>query len=203
MDRQKYASFLQNAVFKRQVWMVIASVMLISNVLLSLKILSTSTSEKTIIHPISMSQDYVIDGDEVDPLYINKLAIEFLQARFQYTPRTVSKQFDEIAKHFHPAIYGEKKAELGMYSADIIRNDVTSVFFPLSALVKDKTAYVEANITGYIGKKPITDHVVTLSVEFRNTGGRIWIVNWTEVVPDYTGNTYIPVDAGKSIFEKG
>lgn len=194
MLKQKYKSFLKDGIFKSQVWMVIAGVMLLSNLLLSAKMFSIETAEKTIVHPTTMTEEYSVQGDEIDPNYINELAEEFLRARFLYTPKTVAKQFDNITKHFHPAIYGEKKSELDAEAARIIRNDETSVFFPMSAHVKQKTAYIEAEVVGYLGKKPVTQGVKTFEVEFRNTGGRIWVYGWRQVVVDSSGKNYLPAD---------
>lgn len=194
MLKQKYKSFLQDGIFKSQVWMVIAGVMLLSNLLLSAKMFGIQTAEKTIVHPISMTETYSVEGDDVDPNLINELAEEFLRARFLYTPKTVAKQFDNVTKHFHPAIYGDKKAELDAEAAKIIRNDETSVFFPMSAHIKQKTAYIEAEVIGYLGKKPVTQGVKTFEVEFRNTGGRIWLYGWREVVVDSSGKNYLPAE---------
>lgn len=194
MLKQKYKSFLKDGIFKSQVWMVIAGVMLLSNLLLSAKMFSIVTAEKTIIHPVSMMQEYSIQGEQIDPLLIDKLAEEFLRARFLYNPKTVAKQFDNITKHFHPAIYGEKKSELDAEAAKIIRNDETSVFFPMSVHVKQLKAYIEAEVIGYLGKKPVTQGVKTYEVEFRNSGGRLWIYDWQQVVVDSSGKNYLPVE---------
>jgi conjugal transfer pilus assembly protein TraE len=193
MLKQKYKSFLKDGIFKRQVWMVIAGVMLLSNLLLSAKMFSIVITEKTIIHPVSMMQEYSVQGDQVDPELIDKLAEEFLRARFLYNPKTVAKQFDNITKYFHPAIYGEKKSELDAEAAKIIRNDETSVFFPMGIHVKQLKAYIEAEIIGYLGKKPVTQGVKTYEVEFRNSGGRLWIYGWQQVVVDSSGKNYLPV----------
>jgi len=197
MIKQKYKSFLVDSIFKNQVWMVLAGVMLLSNILLSAKIFTINTAEKTIIHPVNMTESYSVENDIVGPNYIGELAIEFLRARFLYTPKTVAKQFNNITKHFHPAIYGEKKAELDAEASKIIRNDETSVLFPMSSHVKQKTAYVEAEITGYLGKKPVTQNVKTFEVNFRHTGGRIWIYSWSEVALDSSGKNYLSVIAGE------
>lgn len=194
MLKQKYKSYLRDGIFKNQVWMVIAATMLLSNLLLSAKMFGIETAEKTIIHPVSMMQEYSIQGEQVDPQLVNKLAEEFLRARFLYNPKTVVKQFDNITKHFHPAIYGEKKSELDAESAKIIRNDETSVFFPMSAHVKQLKAYIEAEIVGYLGKKPVTQSVKTYEVEFRNSGGRLWIYGWQQVVVDSSGKKYLPIE---------
>lgn len=194
MLKQKYRSLLKDSLFKNQVWMLITGVMLLTNLLLSVTIISTETAEKTIVHPISMTEEYSVQGDDVDPNLINELAESFLRARFLYTPKTVAKQFDNITKHFHPAIYGEKKSELDAEAARIIRNDETSVIFPMSAHIKQKTAYIEAEVIGYLGKKPVTRGVKTFEVDFRNSGGRIWIFGWREVVVDISGKHYLPID---------
>lgn len=174
--------------------MILALVMLLSNLLLSVKIYNINTAEKTIIHPFSMTTEYSIEGDFVDPNLIRKLSEEFLSARFLYTPKTVAKQFNNITKYFHPAIYGEKKSELEVEAARIIRNDETSTFFPMSAHVKKKTAYIKAEITGYLGKKRVAQSLKVFEVEFRYTGGRIWIFGWDEVVDNLSGEGYLPVD---------
>lgn len=193
MNKQKYKSFLADSIFEKQVWMLLASVVLVSNVFLSLKIYSMTTAEKTIIHPVNLTKSYVVDGLEYDPLAIGKLAETFLKGRFLYTPKTVATQFNNLASHFHPSIYGEKKAELDAQVARIIRNDETSVLFPLSSHVKQNVAYIEAEITGYLGKKEVSKGIKRFQVEFRNSGGRLWLFNWEEVFLDPSGKNYIQV----------
>jgi type IV conjugative transfer system protein TraE len=194
MLKQKYKSYLKDGVFKKQVWMTLAGVMLLSNILLSAKIFSMETAEKTIIHPVDMTAEYSVEGDNIDPKYISKIAKDFLGARFLYTPKTVAKQFDNIGVLFHPEIYGEKKAELDVEASRIIRTDETGVFFPMSAHVKQKTAYIEGEFIGYLGKKKVTQSIKTFEVEFRNSGGRIWLFDWKEVIADSRGQKYLPVD---------
>lgn len=203
MLKQKYKSFLVDEIFKKQIWMVISVVILISNILLSVKIFSIDTAEKTIVHPINMSDSYSIEGDDISPNYIGSLAEVFLRARFLYTPKTVAKQFDKITNNFHPAIYGDKKSELDVEAAKIIRNDETSVFFPMSSHVKQNTAYIEGEMIGYMGKKIVTQHLKTFEVSFRNSGGRIWLYSWREVTTDSSGKNYLSVEDFPSNREDG
>lgn len=190
MLKQKYSSAMAQMNFKSRLWIFFLVLSALTNVMLAWKIVSIDTRERIVIHPITMMQDYVIDGDDVDPNYIGKLSEEFLRARFLYTPKTVTTQFGNLVKNFHPAIYGEKKAELSTEASRIIRNDETSVFFPMSIHVKQKTAYVEAEITGYIGKKQVNNEVRTFQVDFKDSGERLWIADWKEVSPVMGGKQY-------------
>lgn len=195
MLKDKYKSSLLESIHKKNVFLGITIVVIISNLLLSIKIFNIETDEKTIVHPVNLLSEYTIEGDKTDPNYMSSLAEDFLRARFLYNPKTVSSQFDNISRYFHPSIYGEKKAELDAEAKRIIRNDETSVFFPMSTHVAQMDVYIEAEITGYIGKKAVTEDLKYFEVSFRNSGGRIWLYNWQEVKPDSKGKKYTPVDS--------
>lgn len=190
MLKTKYRSTIAEMAFKSKLWMVLLMISVIANALLAAKMVMIDTRERIVIHPVTLMQSYSVEGDEVDPEYIGKLSEEFLRARFLYTPSTVSSQFNNLVRYFHPAIYGEKKAELDSEAAKIIRNEETSVFFPMSTHIKRKTAYVEAEITGFIGKKAVARSVRTFEVEFKDSGERLWIADWKEVVPEQDGKSY-------------
>lgn len=193
MLKDKYRSKLNSSISRNKIYLVVMLLVLISNIFLSYKILTIEIDEKTIIHPFSAQKEYSIEDDEVDPYYLESFAKEFLQGRFIYNPKTVHKQFDNLTKHFHPVIYSQKKSELDIKADSINRKEESSVFFPMSTHVKGEKVYVTGELTGYIGKKHVRTRKKTFEISFRNSGGRVWLYDWQEVVLDARGKRYIPV----------
>gem|GEM_PF-4621987 len=194
MLQKHYKSHIINEQFKTKVWLSITFVLLVSNALLAYKVFSISTDQQTIIHPVNMNSPYTIDGDIVDPVYIQHLAESFLHATFQYTPATIESQFAEVAKYFHPAIYGKRKASFDAQAQSIIRNDETSVFFPMKVHVKKLSAFVEFEVTLYLGGKKVKQDLRKIEVEFRRSGGRLWIYDSFDVMFDPVKKTYFRVE---------
>lgn len=190
MNQKKYKSYLIDGQRAARNWMILAFILAISNVLIVYKLVTISIDQKTIIHPVSLQSSYEIDAQHSDPEYVKALAEAFLYARFQYTPETVKAQFTNIAKYFHPAVYGKKQASLATESRGIQKDDVTSVFFPMQTHVKQTTAFVQAQVSQFLGGKEVKQQLKTIEVEFKNSGGRLWLVDWYDVEYDRINKVY-------------
>ena len=194
MLSEKYRSKLHAALDKNRSYTWIIGALMLSNLMLAYKIISISVDEKVIIHPLSAKESYWFEDDKVDPYYLESFAKEFIQGRFFYNPKTVHSQFESLVKHFHPSIYGKKRAELSVKADEVERKGESSVFYPMSIHVKKDNVYVTGEIEGYIGKKHISTRKKTFEVEFRHSSGRIWLYDWQEVELDSRGKDYVPVE---------
>lgn len=190
MKKQKYQSLLIDGQQSAKNWMILSFILVISNILLVYKIVTISVDQKTVIHPVSLHAPYAIDSKTAEPEYVKALAEQFLFARFQYTPETVKAQFDSVLEYFHPSVFGKKQASLGRESGAIVRDDLTSAFHPMQSHVKQNKVYIEGRITQFLGDKKVGDRVRTLEVEFRNSGGRLWLVDWFDVRYDRVNKVY-------------
>jgi len=192
MLKNKYRSAVANGIFKTQVWMLLAFVMLLSNMLLSLKIFNINTAQETILVPTNLVTSHSFEGGMGDVEYIEELSNDFIQARMTYNPQVVATKFRSFAKHFHPSIYGEKKADLDAEATKIIRLQESGVFYSMGIHVKGKTAFIEGVFKSYLGKQEVINEIRYYEIEYKYSGNRFWIRDWRRVVPDATGKTYIP-----------
>ncbi|WP_018694125.1 TraE/TraK family type IV conjugative transfer system protein [Algicola sagamiensis] len=194
MLKNTYKSHIVEQSLSARFYKILTLILAISHLLAVLWFINYEFEEKVIIHPLSLTQKYAVDKENPDPLYIEKLATELLSARFHYIPDTVSFQFENLAKHFHPSIYGLKKSELANKAKFIKKRDESSAFYPMSIYVSNYQAFITADIKTYLGKKNISEKLRTFQMDFEYSGGRIWLKENVEVETFDGGKTYIKVE---------
>lgn len=186
MDKKKYNSTVVNANYKATLWMGVAALLLISNVMLSGFVITADTSEKTVIVPPKIDKPFSVQGNDVSPEYIEQMARYFSQLLLTYHKKNAQSQFDTILHYTDPSVYSEMKTRFSLDFDRISRNDINSVFYLMGIHIKKNVAIITGELNGFIGSHLVSKKQKTYELRF-NYNGKLTITGFNEMQKDSVG----------------
>lgn len=187
MDKVKYASMAVNANYKSLVWMSVAALLLLSNLMLAGFVLTSDMSEKTIVLPAWVDQPFSVQGDQLSTSYVEQMARHFSHLLLTYHKQNVQYQFDTVLRYTDPAIYNEMKTRFAVDVERIQRNDIRSVFHPMKIHVKENTAHITGELNGFVGGHLVNTHVKTYELRFNYTSN-LTLAAFNELIKNPAGS---------------
>jgi len=187
VDKKKYTSTVINANYKANLWMGIAAIMLVSNVMLAGFVATADTSEKTIVVPPQVEKPFTVQGNEVSPAYIEQMARYFSQLLLTYHKQNAQSQFDTVLHYTDPSVYSEMKTRFAVDYDRISRNDISSVFYLMGIHIKKNVAIISGELNGFIGSHLVSKKQKTYELRF-NYNGQLTITGFNEMQKDSVGS---------------
>jgi len=187
VDKQKYTSTVINANYKANLWMGIAAVMLMSNVMLAGFVFTADTSEKTIVVPLQVEKPFTVQGNEVSTAYIEQMARYFSQLLLTYHKKNAQSQFNTVLHYTDPLVYSEMNTRFAVDYDRISRNDISSVFYLMSINIKKNVAVISGELNGFIGSQLVSKKQKTYELRF-NYNGQLTITGFNELQKDTVGS---------------
>lgn len=200
MLKGTYTSRLVDANFTTRLWMLIGLSMMLINGLLTVKILATDVTEKTILVPGGLSKPLWVQGETLSPQYIEEVARYFANLLLVYQKATARAQFDEVLRYVSPDIYAQVKAELDREADRISRTQISSIFYMTGVHVVNQTAYVSGQTRAFVGAALAAEKEKTYQFDFAQGEGGLRITAFKEVRRNSTGG-YDPIGSGASTEE--
>lgn len=195
MDKAKYASALISANYKSGLWMIIAGLMLFSNVCLAVFVLTADTSEKTIVVPPDLEKPFSVKGDELSSEYIEQMTRYFSQLLLTYQPQNANAQFGSVLRFTSPSIYGELKARFDLDEERINRNSISSVFYLKSINIKKNVALIEGEQLAIVGSRLVSNKQKKYRLEYTYNSGRFYLSAFNEMRRGASGeDEFLPAE---------
>ena len=182
MERRRYVSALAETVHRRNLWMATALAMVLANLLLSCKVLTTSTQEKTIVTPPVLEKAFWVQGEKVAPEYLEMMATFFAGLALSYTKDNIEGQVALFLRYTDPEAHGELATRLNAEAEKIRRNNLSSVFYPVEVRVREKSQQIAitGDLVTMVGEQ-VTGRrraVFALRLHYRN--GRLFVAEFKE-----------------------
>lgn len=186
MERRIYASTLAETVHRRNVWMLTALAMVFANVLLSCKVLTTSTQEKTIVTPPVIEKAFWVQGAQVAPEYLEMMATFFAGLALSYTRDNIEGQTALFLRYTDPSAHGELSTRLSAEAEKIRRNNLSSVFYPVEVRVRDKTQQVAVtgDLVTMVGEQVTGRRRATFALRLTFRNGRLFVAGFNETTDE-------------------
>ena len=184
MDKKLYESMVLTQIVSKKVLIIVSIVLLLSNLMLSWFVVTANTTEKTIIVPTGFSKAFYVNGDEIDPVYIEQMTRYLAQLRWTYTERTVDANFQEILKFVDPSQFAALDAKFADEVIRIGRNQLSSAFTPDAFRVYPNkgTAVIRGDYLGYMGTQIVSRGYKYLEIQYRYGDGRFNVIGMKELV---------------------
>ena len=187
MDKQKYSSTVINANYKASLWMGVAGVLLLSNLMLAGFVVTADTSEKTIVVPPQVDTPFSVQGNEVSPAYSEQMARYFSQLLLTYHKQNAQSQFDTVLHYTDPSVYSAMKTRFAVDYDRISRNDISSVFYLMGIHIKKDVAVITGELNGFIGSHLVSKRQKTYELRFKYNG-KLTITGFNELEKDSVGS---------------
>lgn len=173
MKKNNYQGQLANASSKRDVWRMFAFAMVISNILLSWFVFTADIREKTILYPTGTTKSFWVHGDKVDPVYLEEMGEMFSTWLKNFHKDNVAAQFRKVLEHTDSRVHSDLQAWLSSEEERVIRNEISSSFYPLRMRVNGYTVDVTGRLIGYVGGVEVSQNIRVLRLSFAYTGGKL------------------------------
>lgn len=203
MDKQKYVSRLKDSLTRADNKQISNIVLSIAVLVLAFGYVTSDKSEKTIVVPATLDKPFSVQGKEVSPEYLEQMADYFSSMYLTYHRKNAKYRFDMILKFSDPASYGEMKARLDAEEDRIVRNDLSSVFFPMSIKTTKSSVYITGEQVTYIGTREITRNEKVFKWDFLYNGKALSIIGFNEVTRSSTGEYSVTAQKNDLMVDPG
>ena len=166
---------------QRNIAVVLGLAILVSNVLLSVAIISSD--KEIVLVPNSIDRESSLTKGKMSQAYVEALSRDVVGLMLNVTPSNAEYSAKAILKITHPKFYGALKQALAQRSQDVINRRITNYFFPQSMMVgDDKTSvFVSGKFSSWVGKERVSEEEKTYSITYNYEGFQPLIVDFHEV----------------------
>ena len=189
MDKRKYSSDLKETHARLVQWKYMAIGLLVSNILLSIFVITKDYSEKTIVIPseygvrAETSEGFWVKGNEASPSYIEAMAREFAIRSLTFHPKNVRAQFDHVVLHAHPSVYSDLKAKYDVDADRVEKGQLSSSFHIMRIQVQGMKAVVSGVLESKVGKQTLEDKVAHFELSFVYEG-KVYLNDFRQIQTD-------------------
>lgn len=180
-----YFNESNEAVLKKRLnfWVVTASIMIISNLMLAALSWYALLHQKVEITPFFGNQGYSRSGSEVDVHYLNQLSENFVLTRFNVSPNTVKSNHARLLNYVSSDAYHDLSQVLLKEQALVLKNKISSYFDIESVRSNPKrlSTRVAGSLKRYVGNRALPEINVNYRLKYRYHLGRPAIVSFEKV----------------------
>lgn len=172
MDKKTYDSVLVQALFTKNVWIIVALISVATNMMLAAWLVVHESYEKQILLPPVMDKPFTSQGAKYSASYIEQMSTWFTSLVLTYTPDTYEYQAGVFLKYTDPVAFGMLKANHSKELKFIKNKAISSSFFIKSVTVKGNTAAILGIQKKWIGTQLFFDDkkAYVMNFSFSSTG---------------------------------
>lgn len=169
---------------KRNAYLLFASLLLLSNLLLA--VLAFFRDERVVIAPPQVSQTYWVESSRVSASYLEEMGLFYGFLLLDTSPANASYKRDMILKETVPHAYGALKAKLVEEENRIKKENVSTSFQANEVKVNPNTLSVEltGDLVSYVGDKRVSQSRDTYEFKFLYQYGSLLIESFQLIRSD-------------------
>lgn len=161
----------------RAIFLIALVCSLITNVLLSIKLVTVKEVTRDIFIPPEIKKSFWVDGENLDPNYMEQMAVFLLGLYTNTTPSNGAFNTKTMLQYVSPKSYGEVEALMRANAEDLAKNNA-STFFEIrsvSARPDMRGVMLGGLQLTYIADKQTSQEPRTYFVRFGFGSGRIYL----------------------------
>ena len=160
---------------------LVASLLLISNLILSYWVGYAYQHQRTLIVPFNLKQASMISNQSVDAHYLEEIGLGLVQYRYTVSPDTVHDQFQTLLHHTDPRFYSAFKKTLLREEADIQKEKFSEVLYIQSVKpdARHLTLEVKGLVKRYVGELTLPERKMQYVLKFTLQNQRLWLTHIT------------------------
>lgn len=180
-----YFNASNEAVLKKRLnfWVVIACMMILSNLMLASLSWYALMHQKVEVTPFFGNQGYYRDGSEVDVHYLNQLSENFILSRFNVSPNTVKSNHERLLYYVSSDAYHDLSQTLLKEQAQVMKNKISS-YFDIESVKSDPElliTLISGSLKRYVGNRALPEKKVTYRIKYQYHLGRPAIIAFEKV----------------------
>ena len=184
MRLQRFRSRLIAAQFNGKLWFAMATLMALSNLLLTGYLIVNDSREKTIFVPPKFDQPFWIQGNEASPEYLIQVGEWFASLLLSYTPKNLDYRIQAFLRYASPEAYAVLQTQLTEEAERIKHHEMSAMFFPADARVRGPFVAVIGQQIIRVGKEIVSEKTIAYRMKFQLASGFVHVTEFEEVNRD-------------------
>ena len=181
MKMQKFMSDFKNTKasnnFLRFLILVLVMVIAVEGAVM----LNLMDKQRVIVVPINVDRKFSITGDSASPEYVEMMVRQIVYLKENFTPETVKENFKAFLSLISPRYYNQVEEKLMNTANELIKYQISQVFFPKEVFVKGNTATVTGIKKIYAGEHLAEQKPVKIKISFKINQGKFEVLKYEEV----------------------
>ena len=181
MKMQKFLSDFKNTKasnnFLRFLILVLVMVIAVEGAVM----LNLMDKQRVIVVPINVDRKFSITGDSASPEYVEMMVRQIVYLKENFTPETVKENFKAFLSLISPRYYNQVEEKLMNTANELIKYQISQVFFPKEVFVKGNTATVTGIKKIYAGEHLAEQKPVKIKISFKINQGKFEVLKYEEV----------------------
>lgn len=179
MNIKKYFEGISNASSLRSHTWILITLLIISNVLLSVRAVFVQDSEKTIIVPASINKQFWVEGTNVSKEYLIQMSDYFVQLMYNATPANIDERTTLLLNYVSPKEYSALERSLGINNNLVKQTNISTSFFPTMYGCDEKTitCHVDGEFVVTQGEKVVQRQFRQIEIKFENESAGIKVLS--------------------------
>lgn len=167
-------------------------ILLISNLALVLLCWHTVSHQSKIIVPANFSKPFKISDSNVDSSYLQEMALFFVNARLNVTPKTIAGSQKLLLEYTSPKFYHTFKQILTTEKHQIIKNKISGAFFVQEAhsYPKSLKVVVRGKMKRWVGERGLPPSIKNYLIQFSYKNARLSIESFSQITANKTGDKH-------------
>lgn len=199
MKYQDYIKKLSEATGVKKAVMTLLVIMVICNVLLTLRITFTGDRVRDILVPATLNQRVWVDDDKVSKEYLQEMSTYFSQLMFNISPMNIEARHSLLLSYIVSEKYSAFEKELKLSENVIRQTNIATYFVPTHFGVDEKsmTVLMRGSFIATQGEKVVQRAQKELEIKYKYDGGKLMIERFADKSPTELRNSIV-VDETKS-----
>ena len=181
MKSELYLQNVRKLIRQRNTSLLFGVGMLVTNILLSTKLLGSS--ERTIIVPPEIRKEFWVEGAKASSSYLEQMSLYFTKQMLDMTPSNAAEIKPIILRHVSPAYYASLSQKLIEQEKYLKENSITTIFFPKSVRVdvENQLSEIKGQVKQMVGTDIVKEEEQTYRLKFEYGGAGFLISSFVRV----------------------
>lgn len=148
-------------------------------------------TERIIVMPPQVTQQFWIEKNQASPGYLEQMAVFFATLGSNLSPANAEYNVKVLSEYISAAQYGSVKSDLASQALYIKKNNITQAFFPATIHVDPDTttATVGGQVIRNIGTTKISQESIVIRMKFVLNNYKLWLEEYYTDYPNRKGQT--------------
>lgn len=162
--------------------LLISAGLLASNIFLIWLVSLAFVHQKRTIVPTYIQERFTISDTAVDASYLRQMALLFTTERLNLTPTNVAQNHSIILQYIDPKFYHDFVLVLNTEKQEVIKQNISSVFYPEEIMpnVTNKSVEIKGTLVRWVGNLNLPSVKKHYIVTFSYTSGNLKVLSFNE-----------------------
>ena len=162
--------------------LIISIGLLITNLFLVWLVGWSLFHQKRVIVPVALKQSFTISDSTVDASYLRQMALFFIAERLNVTPSNINQSHSLILQYTDSRFYHEFSAILAKEKQAVIKQNISSVFYPEEVIPnpREMQVLIKGTLVHWVGSTPLAQVKKSYLIKFSYHSGDLRVVSFFE-----------------------